>query len=135
MQTSSKLAKRYGKLSVTATEVIDGRTMAHVKCKCGRTKSVLAESLRRGNTKSCGNPPCKYDTQKPDKSFRPRRPRAMTMAQVKRFWKAYHRPANRLTLEAAAEKFDVNYHTLDSLLRSIRKCGGIDRYVELIEGT
>lgn len=133
MQPSSNLAKRYGKLSVISTEVIDHHTVANVRCVCGRTKQVVAESLRAGKTKSCGHPPCKYDTNTAfDPDFVPRRPRVLTLPQVKQFWKSYHRVRARPTLADLAEKYGVNYHMLDGLLRSIRKSGGIDRYLQLL---
>ena len=94
---------------------------------------MLVESLRSGRTKSCGHPPCKYEVNSYDHEFQPRRPRVMTLRQVKAAWHAYHRVARRRTLQQLADHYEVNRHALDGIFRSVRKSGGIDRYLTLLK--
>lgn len=45
----------FGRLTVTSkAEKVDGRTAWTCKCECGEIRNILAQSLRKGATKSCG---------------------------------------------------------------------------------
>lgn len=47
--------QRFGKLTVISVAENHGRRSAwHCKCDCGKEVDVITESLRSGNTKSCG---------------------------------------------------------------------------------
>lgn len=55
MKLISLIGNRYGKLTVEARE---GSEQGHVtylcKCDCGKSVVVIAQSLKKGDTKSCG---------------------------------------------------------------------------------
>lgn len=47
--------QKFGRLTVVCrAENKNGRTMWHCKCECGNEKDIIATSLTRGLTKSCG---------------------------------------------------------------------------------
>ena len=49
------IGKKFGRLVVQKEGVKNGRRLVYAcLCECGRSVSVLGESLRSGNTKSCG---------------------------------------------------------------------------------
>lgn len=138
MKKQQKLAKRYGRLTVLG-EVVDesnGRRVAQVKCRCGVVKEVLVDSLLAGRTKSCGRGPCKnYVRAVYEPGYVPPAPRACNRATVQRAWNFYHHanPAKRLNMEQLAARYCVNVHTLTSIFRSVRRAGGIDKYIKALE--
>jgi hypothetical protein len=136
MKTSPrKLRQKYNKLTVLSESTINGRRYAQVKCECGRTKDVLAESLWLGRTKSCAQGACKaYKRQKREKGFVPRPPRACTAATVRKAWERYHHPepAKRRSLAQLAVIHKVNLLTLTTLFRSVRRAGGIEAYMRAV---
>lgn len=121
--------KRYGKLTILGAE---GSTVS-VQCECGAKLTVARHALMRGDHKSCGHGACKaYNRAEHDPSFVPRKPRAITLINVRRAWASYHHKdvRKRLTMEQLAAKYEVPYTTLCGVFNAVRKCGGIDQYVE-----
>ncbi len=52
---TGSIGSRYGKLVVTSVEGYDGKArLVCARCDCGSSVTVRFESLRSGNTKSCG---------------------------------------------------------------------------------
>jgi hypothetical protein len=135
MKRVQKLRKKYGKLTVRSETMTGSRRAATVQCSCGYVKTVLVDSLVSGSTRSCGRGACKqYARVKKDKNFKPRPPRACTARVVRLAWDRYHhaQPWMRLSLEQLSVKHGVHKQTLTSLFRSVRRCGGIDRYMKLV---
>lgn len=136
MKPIYKLRKKYGKLTTLGERTISGRRYARVRCSCGREKDVLASSLLHGRTKSCGIGPCKlYARTKVDPNFRPYYPRACTPATIRAMWDAYHRPdpKRRKTAKQLSERYDLAVNTIRAIFRTVRRAGGIERYLKLIE--
>lgn len=103
-----------------------------MQCTCGQKKEVLAQALVNGSTVSCGAGACRVIKVKVDKTYHPRGTSALTVRQLEGAWHLYHRTNHPLPLTQLAEKYEVNRETLRSLFRSVRKCGGIDKYKELV---
>jgi hypothetical protein len=138
MKKSQPLAKRYGTLTVLGEETKDGRRVATVKCRCGRAKEVLVDSLLYGRTKSCGRGACKtYPRVEFDPDYKPAAPRACSLETVRKAWDRYNheKPEQRRTVVQLAKIHNVNANTLTSLFRSVRRAGGIDAYVSKLEKT
>lgn len=128
---------KFGTLTTTSAPYsVDKRRYVDVRCKCGTTRAVLLYSLTTGATRSCGVGPCRrrLPKTKVDRAYRPGRPRSTTPATVKRAWNRYHRPGNGESMAVVAARFNMAAPTMLSLFRSIEKCGGIDRYMELVRG-
>lgn len=129
----SKLRKKYGKLTVLSTFTQDCRGYAHVRCTCGREKDVLSDSLRRGATKSCGHGLCRAaPSVSYDKAFRPRLPRAASLVTVKRLWNEYHSPKGSTHYQLHV-KYKLPLTTVGNILRTVRRAGGIVKYLSHFE--
>lgn len=136
MKNLQKLAKRYGRLTVIGETNDTGRRVAQVKCRCGRMKEVLVDSLLAGKTKSCGRGPCKNFARVGfDPDYTPRMPRACSLETVAKAWARYNHaePAQRRNLEQLAQIHNVNVNTLTTIFRSVRRAGGIDKYLKALE--
>ena len=130
-----KLNRKYGKLTVLGEETIGGRRVALVNCSCGQQKQVMVDALTSGRTKSCGAPECKYGKarSKVQKGYTPRGSRKIPKAVLRKIVQLTTRKDNPMTVAAAAERYDITeVQTLYSALRAVRKCGGWDRYWELV---
>jgi hypothetical protein len=131
----SKLRAKYGKLTVLSkADNVDGHEMTHVRCGCGQTKTVRAENLRNGQARSCGAPACRAPRARKAvrvAGFKPRLPRALTLAQLKRAHGEWQSPQRRSMVDIAATA-GVSYSTLRDALRSVSKSGGWDNYVRLL---
>lgn len=130
------LRKRYGRLTVLSETTRDGRRIAQVKCRCGRGKEVQVDALVAGRAKSCGRGACKaYARVGYDPDYHPQAPRTLSLATVKAAWARYNHelPAQRRTLAQLAVVHKVNASTLQSAFRSIRRAGGIAKYLAAVE--
>lgn len=128
-----KLRKRYGKLSVVSEQTLKSRRYALVNCTCGQQKLVLVDALTSGRTKSCGASECKYGKRRKlvDKAYTPRGSWKIPRGILRRIWEATTRKEAPMTVAEAVRKFDIdNAQTVYSAMRTIRKCGGWDKYVE-----
>lgn len=132
---TKKLRRKYGKLTVVSEETQGGRRVALVNCTCGQQKYVLVDALTAGRTKSCGAPDCKYGKgrNRVQKGYVPRGSRTIRKAILHKIVLATTRKVNPMSVAAAAAHYDIgNVQTLYSALRAVRKCGGWDRYSELV---
>ena len=130
---SKHLKTKYGKLTVLSEGTIEGRRQAMVQCACGVTKMVYADALRSGRTRSCGAIACRLHTTKVDRRFRPRGSRSLPVATLRRVWDAVNNPKRPMTVTAAAEKYGIeNRAALYTAFRAVKKCGGMDRYLQLV---
>lgn len=129
----TKLAKRYGKLLVIRTEHVDGTLCALVECTCGTRKHIAPSQLRAGRYRSCGAGKCRnYPKPKTDRSFQPLGPRILTVARVRKMWNEYHQKAG-VRYTDLADKYGVSVPAVSWTFRNIRRCGGIDKYVQRVE--
>lgn len=134
-RVTKKLNRRYGKLTVVGEETIAGRRVALVNCTCGQQKQVMVDALTSGRTKSCGAPECKYGKarSKVQKGYTPRGSRKIPKAVLRRIVQATTRKDNPMTVADAAKRYDITeVQTVYSALRAVRKCGGWDRYAEIV---
>lgn len=92
------------------------------------------QSLLNGSTKTCGAGACRVVKAKVDKAYHPRGTSALTIPQLKAAWTAYNRTRHPLSMKELAAKYEVNRETLRSLFRAVRKCGGIENYVQSTKG-
>ena len=133
--TKTKLRKRYGKLTVIAEQHVGGRRTAVVNCTCGQQKRVLVAALTSGRTKSCGAPGCKYGTRviRESTKYVPRGTRSLSDAQLLKLW-ALTSGERPITVAAALRRMnlDVPKPTVYSLLRVVKRCGGIDAYLSKV---
>lgn len=124
---------QHGLLTLIDTKMVAGRRMATVKCQCGLTKLADYDAVLRGKIKSCGSPCCKqYDRTEFDPEYVPQRPRKMPIAVIRKAWGRYHhpKPRYRLSVAAAAKQYGVNPHTLATTFKSVRRAGGIEKYLK-----
>jgi hypothetical protein len=131
-----KLGKKYGKLSVVAEETLEGRRTAIVNCTCGVQKRVNVDALTSGRTKSCGALTCRRGRSrvKASKTYTPRGSKEVPLAALRRIVKATTRKVDPITVAEAGRACGVdNMQTLYSVLRAVRKCGGIDEYARRVQ--
>lgn len=95
---------------------------------------MLVQSLLNGSTKTCGAGSCRVVKAKVDKTYHPRGTSVLTLRQLQWAWATYHRVRNRWTMTQLAQHFDINRESLRSLFRAVRKCGGIEAYVQSTKG-
>lgn len=128
-----KLAKRYGKLKVLGTESVDGALCALVECTCGTRKYIATSQLRAGRYRSCGAGKCRnYPKPKTDRAFQPLGPRILSIKKVRKMWNEYHEKSGVRYVDLA-EKYGVSTPAVGWTFRNIRRCGGIERYTQLVE--
>ena len=131
MRQVKKIRSKYGKLTVRAEETREGRRYALVDCTCGVQKYVLVDALTSGRTRSCGSMRCKlaHSRVKARASYVPRGSREIPLSTLRKIWAAVYREKSPLSVVKAAEKYGVtNLQTLYYTMRSVRMCGGIDKY-------
>lgn len=136
MTRTKTLRARYGKLTVLSDKRLYSRWIVTVRCTCGTEKEVQAESLMDGRTKSCGAQQCKLGKKvKFDKNYHPRGPVGVSLDMVKVLWRSHEegRSAAHISAMLSDERTTFNVNTLGSLFRSIRRCGGIDQYIKLVQ--
>lgn len=132
------LKRKYGKLTVLSESTVNGRRYAVVDCDCGQQKSVLVDALTSGRTRSCGAYACKYGKTAVRKAsqFSPTGSRSLSLPALRRILAAQQRKRDPLTIAEAAKKFapKVKLNTVYYTLRTVRLCGGLDKYIKRIEG-
>lgn len=128
-----KLKKKYGTLTVDLTFTSNGRRRASCTCKCGRNRTVLVYHLTSGHTKTCGAASCRpprRSTVRLDPSYHPVG-NGMTAAQLHKIWTDLNDRTQ--TRAGVARDYNYNYNTMATLERSIRRAGGIERYIRLVD--
>lgn len=128
-----KLKPKYGKLTAISERQEWGRRIVLTECACGTRKEVLFDALNSGRVKSCAAHACRYGVfvlPKTDKAYRPHGSRYPEEV-VRAMWSRVI--VDRESAVAVAEDMAVNKNTLNSILRLVGKCGGIDRYFAIID--
>lgn len=125
------MKSKYGKLHVNETVMRDGRRYAVVTCTCGARRRVLVDHLKSGKTKSCGAPACRvkrHSDVKLDRSYHPR-DLGYTAKHLREIWTAMR--DSKITHAESARGFGINYNTFRAMERSIKRAGGVERYIRV----
>lgn len=124
------LEARYGALTVLR-EARDqyNRRVAVCQCACGKLKTVLANALYQGYSRSCGAMACRPSAERNPATTR--MPNGFTAARLRAM--VEERGAGRSVAELAVA-YDVHPRTLYGILQRVTAAGGIDTYLDQFNG-
>lgn len=126
---------KFGKLTVIEQYIgQDSRQYADVKCTCGRKKTVRVSNLTSGATRSCGAPPCREvaSTAVRDASYTPRGTHSTDVRKVRKLWDLHLDTKRGLGIKQIATRLQINSNTAYSMLRAVRRAGGIEAYMKAV---